>query len=188
MVQNILGVQTKEMDYRERQQMQTQWINWQGDNQPSLYTTSILRNVTGGLHENTNDNVTGVVNSTTATNLRVKSTVLPHQNICKYTCTSPDDKRPVTLITQWWKLIWGTTTTTTTPLSLSHSHTHTQKTDFFQVYWTYDLSDQLTVILTTISRSSSLVWYEHTRSQEATLLQMVIGWHKLMMISWRTWN
>jgi exonuclease III len=42
------------------------------------------------LHEITNDNGVRVVNFATSKNLMVKSTMLPHRNIHKYTWTSPD--------------------------------------------------------------------------------------------------
>jgi hypothetical protein len=42
------------------------------------------------LHEISNDNGIRVVNSATFKNITVKSTVFPHCNIHKYTCTSPD--------------------------------------------------------------------------------------------------
>jgi hypothetical protein len=44
------------------------------------------------LHESSNDSVVGVVNFATSKNLIVKSTMFPHRNIRKYTCTSPDGK------------------------------------------------------------------------------------------------
>jgi exonuclease III len=44
------------------------------------------------LHEDNNDNGVRVVNFATSKNLVVKSTMLPHQNIHKYTWTSPDGK------------------------------------------------------------------------------------------------
>jgi hypothetical protein len=44
------------------------------------------------LHEISNDNGVGLVNFATSKNLRVKSTMFPHRNICKYTWTSPDGK------------------------------------------------------------------------------------------------
>jgi hypothetical protein len=42
------------------------------------------------LHEISKDNEVRLVNFATSKNLRVKSTVLPHRNIHKYTWTSPD--------------------------------------------------------------------------------------------------
>jgi endonuclease/exonuclease/phosphatase family metal-dependent hydrolase len=44
------------------------------------------------LHEISNDNGIRVVNFATSKNLRVKSTMLPHRNIHKYTWMSPDGK------------------------------------------------------------------------------------------------
>ena len=43
-------------------------------------------------HQDSNDNGARIVNFATSTNLVVKSTIFPHQNIHKYTCTSPDGK------------------------------------------------------------------------------------------------
>jgi hypothetical protein len=44
------------------------------------------------LHEDSNDNGVRVVNFATSKNLAVKSTIFPHQNIHKYSWTSPDGK------------------------------------------------------------------------------------------------
>jgi len=44
------------------------------------------------LHQDSNDNGVRIVNFTTSKNLVVKSTMFPHQNIHKYTWTSPDGK------------------------------------------------------------------------------------------------
>jgi hypothetical protein len=44
------------------------------------------------LHEIINDKGVKVVNFATSKNLNVKSTMFPHRNIQKYTCTSPDRK------------------------------------------------------------------------------------------------
>jgi hypothetical protein len=44
------------------------------------------------LHEISNDNVVRVVNFATSKNLIIRSTVFPHCNIHKFTCTSPDGK------------------------------------------------------------------------------------------------
>jgi hypothetical protein len=44
------------------------------------------------LHQISNDNGVRLVNSATSKNLKVKSTMLPHCNIHKYTWTSPDGK------------------------------------------------------------------------------------------------
>ena len=42
------------------------------------------------LHQDSNDNGVRIVKFGTSKNLVVKSTVFPHRNIHKYTCTSPD--------------------------------------------------------------------------------------------------
>jgi len=44
------------------------------------------------LHQNSNDNDVTIVNFAISKNLIVKSTMFPHQNIHKYTWTSPDGK------------------------------------------------------------------------------------------------
>jgi hypothetical protein len=44
------------------------------------------------LREISNDNEVRLAKSATSKNLRVKSTMLPHRNIHKYTWTSPDGK------------------------------------------------------------------------------------------------
>jgi hypothetical protein len=44
------------------------------------------------LHQDSNDNCVRVVNFATSEYLVVKSTMFPHQNIHKYTWTSPDGK------------------------------------------------------------------------------------------------
>jgi hypothetical protein len=44
------------------------------------------------LHENSNENGVRVVNFATSKNVTVKSTMFPHHNIHKFTCTSPDRK------------------------------------------------------------------------------------------------
>jgi len=44
------------------------------------------------LHQDNNDNGVRLVNFATSQNLMVKSTMFPHRNIHKYTCTSPDGK------------------------------------------------------------------------------------------------
>jgi hypothetical protein len=50
------------------------------------------------LHQDGNENGVRIVNFATPKNLVVKSMIFLHQNIYKYTCTSPDEKRaPVTL-------------------------------------------------------------------------------------------
>ena len=44
------------------------------------------------LHQDSNDNGVRIVNFATSKSLIVKRTMFPHQNICKYTWTSPDGK------------------------------------------------------------------------------------------------
>jgi hypothetical protein len=44
------------------------------------------------LHQNSNDNGVRIVNFASLKHMVVKSTVFPHQNIDKYTWTSPDGK------------------------------------------------------------------------------------------------
>ena len=44
------------------------------------------------LHQDSNDNGVRIVNFATSKNLVVKSTMFPHRNIHKYTCTSSDGK------------------------------------------------------------------------------------------------
>jgi endonuclease/exonuclease/phosphatase family metal-dependent hydrolase len=44
------------------------------------------------LHQDSNDNVVGIVNFATSKNLVIKSTMFPHRNIHKYNWTSPDGK------------------------------------------------------------------------------------------------
>jgi hypothetical protein len=51
-----------------------------------------LTNANESLPEDSNDNGVGVVNFATSKNLVVKSTMFPHQNIYKFTWTSPDWK------------------------------------------------------------------------------------------------
>ena len=46
----------------------------------------------GSLHQDSNDNGVRIVNFATSKNLVLKSTMFPHRNIYKYTCTSPDGK------------------------------------------------------------------------------------------------
>jgi endonuclease/exonuclease/phosphatase family metal-dependent hydrolase len=48
--------------------------------------------VNESLHQHSNDNGVRVVKFATSKNLLFKSTVLPHRNIHKYTCPSPDEK------------------------------------------------------------------------------------------------
>jgi hypothetical protein len=45
------------------------------------------------LHEISNNNGARVVNFAISKNVTVKSTMLPHHNIHKYICTSPDGKK-----------------------------------------------------------------------------------------------
>ena len=44
------------------------------------------------LHQDSNDNGVRILNFVTRNNLIVKSTMFPHQNLHKYTWTSPDGK------------------------------------------------------------------------------------------------
>ena len=44
------------------------------------------------LHQGSNDNGVTIVNFATSKNLLLKSTLFPHQDILKYTWTSPDGK------------------------------------------------------------------------------------------------
>ena len=44
------------------------------------------------LHQGSNDDGVRIVNFATSENLVVKSMMLPHRNIHKYTCPSPDGK------------------------------------------------------------------------------------------------
>jgi hypothetical protein len=46
------------------------------------------------LHQGSNDNSVRVVNFATSKNLLVKSIMVPHRNIHKYTWTSPDGTKP----------------------------------------------------------------------------------------------
>jgi len=46
----------------------------------------------GSLHQNSNDNGVRIVNCATSENLVIKSIMFLHQNIHKYTWTSPDGK------------------------------------------------------------------------------------------------
>ena len=46
----------------------------------------------GSLHRDSNDNCVRIVNFATSNNLAVMRTIFPHQNIHKYTRTSPDGK------------------------------------------------------------------------------------------------
>jgi hypothetical protein len=73
------------------------------------------------LHQDSNEDGVGVVNFATAKNLAVKSTMLPHRNIHKYTWTSPDSK--------------------------THNQTDHVMIDGIEVSSMYDPSGELTVIL-----------------------------------------
>jgi len=65
-----------------------------GDFNAEVGRESIFKLTVGNesLHQDSNDNVVGIVNFATSKNLVVKSTMFPHQNIHKYTWTSPDWK------------------------------------------------------------------------------------------------
>jgi hypothetical protein len=68
------------------------------------------------LHEISNDNGVRLVKFDTSKNLRVKSMMLPHRNIHKYTLTSSDGKthnqidirsyRGADCDTDWWQKLW----------------------------------------------------------------------------------
>jgi len=45
-----------------------------------------------GLHQDSNDKGVRIVNFATSKNVVIKSTMFLHQDICKYTWTSPDRK------------------------------------------------------------------------------------------------
>ena len=55
---------------------------------------NIFKQETGNesLHQDSNDNGVRIVNFAASKNLVVKSTMIPHRNIHKYTWTSPDGK------------------------------------------------------------------------------------------------
>ena len=53
------------------------------------------------LHRGSNNNGVRIVNFTTSKNLVVKSMMFPHQNIHKYTWTSPDGKTTVLIDRRW---------------------------------------------------------------------------------------
>jgi hypothetical protein len=77
------------------------------------------------VHQDSNDNGVIVVNFATSKNPVVKSMMFPHQNIHKYTWTSPDGK--------------------------THNQIdHVLIGDGIQIYSMYDLSGELTVILISI--------------------------------------
>jgi hypothetical protein len=65
-----------------------------GDFSAKAGRKDIFKPTTGyeSLHEIINDNGVRVVNFATSINLTVKSTMVPHRNIHKYTWTSPDGK------------------------------------------------------------------------------------------------
>ena len=65
-----------------------------GDFNAEVGRENIFKPTTGqeSLHQDANDNAVRLVNFTTSNNLVVKSTVFHHQNIHKYTWTSPDGK------------------------------------------------------------------------------------------------
>jgi endonuclease/exonuclease/phosphatase family metal-dependent hydrolase len=65
-----------------------------GDFNAKLGREDIFKPTVGkeSLHEDSNDNGVRVVNFATSKNLVVKSTMFPHQNVHKYTWTSPDGK------------------------------------------------------------------------------------------------
>jgi hypothetical protein len=65
-----------------------------GDFSAKVSREDILKSTIGNesLHEISNDNRVRSVNFATSKNLRVKSTMFPHRNIHKYTCTSSDGK------------------------------------------------------------------------------------------------
>jgi len=65
-----------------------------GDFNAKVGRENIFKPTTGieSLHQDSNDNGVRTVNFATSKNLVVKSTMFPHQNIHKYTWTSPDGK------------------------------------------------------------------------------------------------
>jgi len=65
-----------------------------GDFNVKVGRENIFKPATGqeSLHQDSNDNGVRLVNFTTSKTLVVKSTMLPHRNIHKYTWTSPDGK------------------------------------------------------------------------------------------------
>jgi hypothetical protein len=65
-----------------------------GDFNAKLGKEDIFKPTIGNesLHEDSNDNGFRVVNFATSKNLGFKGTMFPHQNIHKYTWTSPDGK------------------------------------------------------------------------------------------------
>ena len=64
-----------------------------GDFNAKVGRENILKPIgQGSLHQDSNDNWVRLVNFASSKNLVVKSTMFPHQNIHKYTWTSPDGK------------------------------------------------------------------------------------------------
>ena len=65
-----------------------------GDFNAKLGREDIFKPIIGqeSHHQDSNENWVRLVNFTTSKNLVVKSTMLPHRNIHKYTWTSPDGK------------------------------------------------------------------------------------------------
>jgi len=65
-----------------------------GDFNAKVGRENIFKLTTGqeSLHQDRNYNGLRLVNFATSQNLVVKSTMFPHRNIHKYTCTSPDGK------------------------------------------------------------------------------------------------
>jgi len=65
-----------------------------GDFNAKVGTENIFKLTIGNdsLHQDSNDNGVRIVNFATSKNLAVKSMMLPHGNIDKYTWTSPDGK------------------------------------------------------------------------------------------------
>ena len=65
-----------------------------GDFNAKVGRENIFKPTTGqeSLHQDRNDNGVRLVNFATSQNLVVKSTMFPHRNIHKNTCTSPDGK------------------------------------------------------------------------------------------------
>ena len=65
-----------------------------GDSNAKVGRENIFKPTIGNesLHQDGNDNGVGIINIATSKNLVVKSTMFQHQNIHKYTWTSPDGK------------------------------------------------------------------------------------------------
>ena len=72
-----------------------------GDFNAKVGREKILKPTIGNesLHQYSNDNGVRIVNFTTSKNLVVKSTMFPHQNIHRYTWTSPDGRLTTRSIT-----------------------------------------------------------------------------------------